>query len=233
MDGAASFNRFHSSASANQYSDSECSISLFASSATSRHMSSNTANSSFEYMGRPHSIKSIPRYKGGQTYNSVMQLDTCVKAFPNMSKIKLRRWSRICNTNEPHAFRCKRSRSSYRNPQMPLITARSICSGTRGVRRNVYGLIARVIGKSYRRRGRLRVGIGCPRASTRTPALRRVSPVQHVLDRHCVPLASARRCHASRVECLRNLAQRGRPCPLCFLDDRKNVRRVLVCAGLD
>jgi hypothetical protein len=130
MDGAASFNRFHSSASANQYSDSEYSISLFAISATSRHMSSNTANSSFEYICRPHSVKSIPRYKGGQTYNSVMQLDTCVKAFPNMSKIKLRRWSCICNTNEPHAFRCKRSRSSYRNPQMPLITTRSICSGT-------------------------------------------------------------------------------------------------------
>jgi hypothetical protein len=88
MDGAASFNRRHSSASANQYSESENSISLFASSATSRHMSSSTANSSFEYMGcSPLNQKYTP-IQESQTLQFRNALDTCVKAFPKISEIK-------------------------------------------------------------------------------------------------------------------------------------------------
>ena len=51
---------FHSSASASQYSISEYSISFLASAACSRHIASNAANCSFEYMGFPVVAQSNP-----------------------------------------------------------------------------------------------------------------------------------------------------------------------------
>ena len=74
---------FHSSASASQYSISECSISLLASAARSRHMASNAANCFSEYMGFPV-VLSLIRSLSRPTDNCVMRRDLSASMFPNV-----------------------------------------------------------------------------------------------------------------------------------------------------